>query len=488
MGGRLPTMPSDEDAEDGESSALLADDVYLGGLETTARAVREPLGDSDSAEDGGGDEGGDDGDDEDEEDDDDVLFGDLIMLNPFQPLPNITEEPTEGQAAPLTVVPPPELGFSLWRKLNKSIGRELRPVLLPATVNEPLSGLQRLAEELEYHGLLASAAAANVDPLERLARVAAFAVSPYSSSLRTHKPFNPLLGETFEYVSEEEDGLRFVSEQVSLSPPTAAWWAEGAGGAWRMWGEMGMRSKFWGQRIEVSFPGTVHLLFPDTGDHYVWNKASCWIHNIVLGNLWAEWHGPVTVHNLRTGDTASLRLPKCSKMPGRRGYVTGSVLDARGRVAYTLQGNYLDRIYAQPAPSDGCAGPEGKLLLYARHHRLRNAAEQYNFTAFTLELKRADDRTALPPTDSRLRPDLLALEEGNWEAATAAKVALLQRQQQWQRAALRPAWFARRPPASTNGGRDRWQFGGDYWAAREAAAWPHSVDIFGVLEHGAAAP
>lgn len=113
------------------------------------------------------------------------------------------------------MVPPPELGFSLWRKLNKSIGRELRPVLLPATVNEPLSGLQRLAEELEYHGLLASAAAANVDPLERLARVAAFAVSPYSSSLRTHKPFNPLLGETFEYVSEEEDGLRFVSEQVS---------------------------------------------------------------------------------------------------------------------------------------------------------------------------------------------------------------------------------------------------------------------------------
>jgi len=40
--------------------------------------------------------------------------------------------------------------------------------------------------------------------------VAAFAVSPYSSSPgRTAKPFNPLLGETFEFVCPEK-GFRWV--------------------------------------------------------------------------------------------------------------------------------------------------------------------------------------------------------------------------------------------------------------------------------------
>lgn len=110
--------------------------MYLGGLETTARAVREPLGDSDSAEDGGGDEGGDDGDDEDEEDDDDVLFGDLIMLNPFQPLPNITEEPTEVPPPP----PPPSLPPNVRLRLVSSfpVGTDMLTRLLalcPPTLN-----------------------------------------------------------------------------------------------------------------------------------------------------------------------------------------------------------------------------------------------------------------------------------------------------------------------------------------------------------------
>lgn len=40
--------------------------------------------------------------------------------------------------------------------------------------------------------------------------------SPYSSSTpgRTAKPFNPLLGETFEFVCPEK-GFRFVAEKVS---------------------------------------------------------------------------------------------------------------------------------------------------------------------------------------------------------------------------------------------------------------------------------
>lgn len=54
------------------------------------------------------------------------------------------------------------------------------------------------------------------DAIERMAMIAAFAVSGYSSAYyRTHKPFNPLHGETFDCVREDK-GFRFISEQVSI--------------------------------------------------------------------------------------------------------------------------------------------------------------------------------------------------------------------------------------------------------------------------------
>jgi hypothetical protein len=53
----------------------------------------------------------------------------------------------------------------------------------------------------------------------RILYVGAFAVSGYSSTEgRTCKPFNPLLGETYE-ADYPDMGVRFFSEKVSLVPP-----------------------------------------------------------------------------------------------------------------------------------------------------------------------------------------------------------------------------------------------------------------------------
>ena len=52
--------------------------------------------------------------------------------------------------------------------------------------------------------------------LQRILNVAAFAVSGYASSEGRHcKPFNPLLGETYE-ADYPDKGVRFFSEKVSL--------------------------------------------------------------------------------------------------------------------------------------------------------------------------------------------------------------------------------------------------------------------------------
>lgn len=54
------------------------------------------------------------------------------------------------------------------------------------------------------------------DSLMRILSVAAFAVSGYASTDgRSCKPFNPLLGETYE-ADYPDKGLRFFSEKVCL--------------------------------------------------------------------------------------------------------------------------------------------------------------------------------------------------------------------------------------------------------------------------------
>jgi hypothetical protein len=109
--------------------------------------------------------------------------------------------------------------------LKSMIGKDMTKMTLPVSFNEPTSLLQRVAEDMEYTDLL-DIAAERLDSTERMVYVAAFAASEYASTIgRVAKPFNPLLGETYEYARPDK-GYRFFIEQVSHHPPVGAAWAE----------------------------------------------------------------------------------------------------------------------------------------------------------------------------------------------------------------------------------------------------------------------
>jgi len=88
-------------------------------------------------------------------------------------------------------------------------------VCVQVNFSEPLSFLQRLTEDFEYSDCLDNAAAQSTDQFVQLAYVAAFAVSSYANTtVRTGKPFNPLLGETYECDRLDDLGWRAFTEQV----------------------------------------------------------------------------------------------------------------------------------------------------------------------------------------------------------------------------------------------------------------------------------
>lgn len=105
---------------------------------------------------------------------------------------------------------------SLWSILKSSVGKDLTKISFPVSFNECTSMLQRMTEDMEYDACL-TVAAGEEDSTKRIAFVAAFAMSNYSSTIgRIAKPFNPLLSQSFEYAIPNR--YRYISEQVSHHP------------------------------------------------------------------------------------------------------------------------------------------------------------------------------------------------------------------------------------------------------------------------------
>jgi len=98
---------------------------------------------------------------------------------------------------------------SMWNVIKAAIGKDLTRFCMPVHFNEPMSMLQKISEIIEYEDLCVQANRSD-DSVFRIAKIAAFCAAQYKSSdNRTNKPFNPLLGETFEiahpkfyYISE----------------------------------------------------------------------------------------------------------------------------------------------------------------------------------------------------------------------------------------------------------------------------------------------
>lgn len=162
-----------------------------------------------------------------------------------------------------------EKGVSLWSLIKDNVGKDLTRVCLPVYFNEPISSLQKCFEDLEYSYLL-DRAYEHGNSLERVLNVAAFAVSGYASSEGRHcKPFNPLLGETYE-ADYPEKGVRFFSEKVSHHPTLIACHSQGRG--WKFWGDSNIRTKFWGRSIQLDPVGVLTLEFDD-GEVFQWSKV-----------------------------------------------------------------------------------------------------------------------------------------------------------------------------------------------------------------------
>lgn len=184
------------------------------------------------------------------------------------------------------------------------------------------------------------------------------------------------------------------------------------------------------------------------------NKPSSFMRNLMMGTKYLEHCGKMTIKNTVSEISCVVDFKQTGYW-GASNEVTGVVFSESGDMCARIEGKWDDQIVH---------------VLDSSHLRVlwriapfpKQNMEYYGFTAFGVTLNEitSDLEGKLPPTDSRFRPDVPALEEGNIDEAEARKTRLEETQRDRRRrgADRTPRWFKQV-------GED-WKYKGGYWEAR----------------------
>lgn len=406
---------------------------------------------------------------------------------------------------------------SIWSILKNCIGKELSKITMPVVFNEPLTMLQRGCEGIQYSRFLKLADESD-DPVERMELISVFVVASLSSNChRIIKPFNPLLYETYEFEYELEDSskVKALSQQVSHHPPITAVYSESGNFIYN--GSVNPKIKFWGRSIEVQPDGQCRIYLKRHKETYVFKSVSCSVHNIIVGKLWFEHHGPLDIRCLESNIQANLVFRRAGwfsndlhRFDGfivsageevsekkKLRFVYGKWSDYLKSVDYLEYENYMrnsqQKLFRIPDNPDQ-GQPNGSNQMTYGHDSSPNSVnnnsissnvqrgletssnsndnlrvlskagdkkgsysksdssqsldipnsrtlwrlelqylpEYYNFTSFTMKLNEFTPELAntLPRTDSRFRPDVRKLEEGDLDGAASEKQRLEEKQRE----------------------------------------------------------
>ena len=209
------------------------------------------------------------------------------------------------------------------------------------------------------------------------------------------------------------------------------------------------------------------------------------------------------IKNWTTGEVCHLDFKPRGWKASSAYQVSGKVSSVDGTTRWSMGGRWNDKIFARLTP--GYEEATGKLeaadttlkshepgsdrafLVWQAHDR--PAGIPFNLTPFvvTLNAVPAKLKPILPPTDTRLRPDQRAMEDGEYDFAATEKNRVEEKQRAKRRAreaagtVHKPQWFKKERCEIT--GEEYWATDGEYWKMREKVSkgemsWEGIDDIF----------
>lgn len=266
---------------------------------------------------------------------------------------------------------------------------------VPISLNEPITLLQKLCEDLEYASIIFSNITSTSNMDEDFLKVCGFALSIYAgSAYRERKPFNPLLGETFEY---KTDKWKFFAEKVSHDPLIVA--SHTSSEEFEYWNSLEIVSHFKGLSVEVCFAGKNYFRLIKSNRLFVWNRAN----TLIRGGLsssngkMAEIVGEVFIKEITPARDDNLLIAKVkfksssffSTSPVSA--ITGSIYKANERSSSNvppvkcgeISGNWNGQIFVRDFDDE----TESLNCIFTANQLPINHKDNYGFTSFAINLK-----------------------------------------------------------------------------------------------------
>lgn len=384
----------------------------------------------------------------------------------FKQNPVLPEDPEVRKIMPVSRS---ETKINVWALLKDNIGKDLSRITMPIYLNDPISMLQKAAEILEFTEYLRKADACE-DEYLRLAYILCFQYALFIYSVnRLKKPFNPLLGETYEYV---RDDIRFVSEQVSHHPPVSAFYCESDNFIFE--GSLNCKSSISLSGFEVTPKGPFKIFLKRTKEWYSFIRCKTTLHNFIVGKMYL-WHGGEAIVINETTKSKAILFLKPKGWTAKHDYeCEGKIVDSEGKSYYTLYGKWNNFLTALRL-SD-----KSEIELIEKKPLPPDAENQYNFSEFIRNINNLSLSmlSLLPPTDSRFRPDQRGYEYGMIEEATAEKNRLEEKQRKRKKEnegsghEWNPLWFNLQLDEKNE---MLISYKGGYFEAREQRKWPEDV-------------
>eukprot|EP00743_Colponemidia_sp_Colp-15_P000531 GILK01000598.1.p1 GENE.GILK01000598.1~~GILK01000598.1.p1 ORF type:complete len:419 (+),score=58.86 GILK01000598.1:51-1259(+) len=303
---------------------------------------------------------------------------------------------------------------------NLMQGQDIVNVSLPVRLFAPQSFLQRLTDSWQYASYLLNKAAECSDPVEKMKYVVGFAISGLHLCCSNWKPFNPILGETFQ--AAYPDGTTVVCEQTSHHPPVSHWQMFGPGNRFQFYGYGRWSAKFRGNYLRGGQEGPCTVAFDD-GTKITFDYPYFYLKGIVWGDRVIEYQGPVKFVDHKSGIKCDLAIN-----PDATSFVMG-LFKKQSSPSDTFRGE----IYTSEGSSSGFFGgskEKKRVLAQATgswiSHVDFNGVRYWDVRA-TVKAPPTPITEPLP-SDCQFREDLIALKQRQFDKAQEWKVLLEERQ------------------------------------------------------------
>lgn len=176
-------------------------------------------------------------------------------------------------------------------------GINLTRISLPVCLFEPRSFLERLTHNFEYLDLLVNAAN-STDPEERMKYVVGFALSGLCRQVSFHKPFNPILGETYQ--ARFSNGVELFCEQISHHPPISSWQMMDPDGKFMFYGNGNWTAGIKGNHVKGRQTGKNCVQFAD-GSTIEYELPGITVQGVLWGQRCIKYGGEMEFKDAKNG-------------------------------------------------------------------------------------------------------------------------------------------------------------------------------------------